>query len=93
MDETTPFDAASPVEPTLTEKAQRHWATEWRSYFMTPDPTSTSQYITDWISLTEGEFYKIEGFMMEYTNSDHFTVSVEYQQTDSTGHHHANKEI
>ena len=31
--------------------------------------------------------------MMEYTGSDHFTVSVEYEQADSTGHHHANKEI
>ena len=30
---------------------------------------------------------------MEYTGSDHFTVSVEYEQADSTGHHHANKEI
>lgn len=43
--------------------------------------------------MEEGEFYFIEGFMLEYTGSDHYTVSVEYEQADSTGHHHANKEV
>lgn len=41
-----------------------------------------------------GEYYKIEGFMMEYAgDDDHFTVSVEFEQADSTGHHHAMKEV
>jgi hypothetical protein len=30
---------------------------------------------------------------MEYTGGDHFTAAVEFEKTDSTGHHHANKEI
>lgn len=93
FDENTPFNAANPVEPTLTEKASRVWPTEWRHYFMIPDASDANQYISDWVSLTEGEFYKIEGYMMETWGDDHFTVSVEYQQADSTGHHHANKEI
>jgi len=40
-----------------------------------------------------GEFYKMEGFMMEYTGDDHYTVSVEFEKADTAGHHHANKEI
>ena len=35
----------------------------------------------------------MEGSLTEYSSGDHFTVSVEYEQADSTGHHHANKEI
>jgi hypothetical protein len=30
---------------------------------------------------------------MEWSGSDHFTVAVEFEKTDSTGHHHANKEV
>lgn len=43
--------------------------------------------------MEEGEFYSIEGFMLEYSGSDHYTVSVEFEQADTAGHHHANKEI
>ena len=42
MDETTPFNAASPVEPVLTEKANRDSASEWRHYFVTPDVSDAS---------------------------------------------------
>jgi len=79
FDETTPFDATNPVEPSLTQKANRDSPTEWRHYFMTPDAADASQYISDWVALTEGEFYKIEGYLMEYSGDDHFTVSVEYE--------------
>lgn len=60
---------------------------------MEPDPESSTQFRSDWIALEEGGFYKIEGFLMEYSGSDHFTVSVEFEMEDSTGHHHANKEV
>lgn len=39
----------------------------------------TSEAVSDWVPLSEGEFYKIEGFMFEYTGTDHFTVSVEFE--------------
>ena len=93
LDSTSPFNAASPVEPTLAEVASRHWETEWRHYFITPEVDDINQYITEWVPLQAGEFYKIEGYMMEWTSSDHFTVSVEFEQADSTSHHHATKEI
>ena len=43
--------------------------------------------------MEEGEFYSIEGLMLEYSGDDHFTVSVEYEQADTAGHHHANKAV
>ena len=43
--------------------------------------------------MEEGEFYSIEGFMLEYTGEDHYTVSVEFEQADTAGHHQANKEV
>ena len=93
LDSTNKFDAASPVEPELAQIAIRHGPSNWRDYLMEPDPNSSSQYRSDWIELEEGEFYKIEGFLLEYDGSDHFTVSVEFEMEDSTGHHHANKEV
>ena len=35
----------------------------------------------------------MEGILLEFTGDDHFTVSVEFEQADTAGHHHANKEI
>ena len=31
--------------------------------------------------------------MLQYTGDDHFTVSVEFEQADTAGHHHASKEV
>ena len=54
---------------------------------------STTQHKSDWIDLTIGEYYKIEGYQIEWSGNDHFTVAVEYEMTDSSTYHHANKEI
>jgi len=93
FDSTNKFVKNAPVEPSRDEIAIRHWATGWRNYLLTPEEGHGNQYQSAWIALEEGEFYSIEGFMLEYTSSDHFTVSMEYEQADTTGHHHANKEI
>ena len=95
IDETNKWDRSAPVEPDAQQIAIRHSATGWRNYLLEPEPESSSQYRSDWIALEEGEFYKIEGFMMEYTGSDHYTVSVEFEATkeETAGHHHAGKEV
>ena len=54
---------------------------------------STTVHKSEWIDLTIGEYYKIEGYQIEWSGSDHFTAVVEYEMTDSSSHHHANKEI
>jgi hypothetical protein len=59
---------------------------------VTPDVDS-HQYISDWIDLAAGEFYKIEGYAMEWSGTDHFTASVEFEKADTAGYHHTNKEI
>jgi hypothetical protein len=60
---------------------------------MPNDPESSNVHQSNWTDLNAGEFYKIEGYAMEWSGSDHFTVAVEFEKTDSTGHHHANKEV
>ena len=37
------------------------------------------QRISDWVELTEGQYYYIEGDMKEAAGGDHFTVSVEIE--------------
>ena len=54
---------------------------------------SSTQHKSDWIDLTIGEYYKIEGYQIEWNGGDHFTAAVEYEMTDSSTYHHANKEI
>ena len=93
IDTTNKYDKDAPVEPSREQIAIRHWATSWRNYLITPEEEASNQYQSEWIAMEEGEFYSIEGFMLEYTGSDHFTVSMEYEQADTAGHHHANKEV
>lgn len=93
LDGTNKFDKSTPVEPTKEQIAIRHWATGWRNYLLTPAEDSSNQYQSEWIAMEEGQFYAIEGFMLEYSSGDHFTVSVEFEQADTAGHHQANKEI
>jgi len=93
MDSSSPWNKAAPQEPTLIEIARKDGAsTGFRNYFMTPNPEG-NQYISEWIALTKGEFYKIEAKHLEYGGSDDLTVSVEFEKEDTTGHHHAAKEI
>jgi len=49
--------------------------------------------ISEWVELEKGKHYYIEGDMQEGGGSDHFTVSVEIEQKDTKGHHHAVKEV
>jgi hypothetical protein len=93
LDQTNKFVKDAPVEPSREQIAIRHWATGWRNYLLTPGEEDSNQYQSDWIPMEEGEFYSIEGFMLEYSSGDHFTVSVEFEQADTAGHHHANKEV
>jgi hypothetical protein len=51
------------------------------------------EWISDWVSLVEGEKYPIEGRHLEKWWSDHMTVSVEVEQTAIVGHPHSVKEV
>ena len=71
----------------------RHWWTNWREYHQPQDTTSSNKWQSDWIALEAGEYYQVIGQHGEYTGShDHATVSVEFEKTGTTGHHHATKE-
>ena len=93
LDQTNKFDKEDYTAPDIAQIAIRHSASAWRDYIMVPDEGSSSQYQSEWIPMEAGEFYKIEGFHLEYGSSDHFTISVEFEKEDTAGHHHANKEV
>jgi hypothetical protein len=48
---------------------------------------------SDWVALTEGESYYIEGLHYDYDWHNHFSVAVEIEQTVIEGHHHSLKEV
>jgi hypothetical protein len=53
---------------------------------------------SEWIALTEGEFYPVKGYLREGGGHDHYTVAVEYeipeiQAENFEDHHHLSKEI
>ena len=93
LDDANKFDKENYVAPDITQIAIRHSNTSWRNYILIPSEDSSHQYQSEWIAMEGGEFYAIEGFALQYTGGDHFTVSVEFEQEDTVGHHHANKEV
>jgi hypothetical protein len=55
--------------------------------------SSSVKRISDWVQLSEGQNYYVEGAGIDTTNSDSFSVAVEIEQTAMTGHYHAMKEV
>ena len=74
-----------------TELVKTFRGTNYRDWW----ETSGSEYkkISDWVSLTEGEHYYIEGQHLEGNGNDHFSAAVEIEQSEIVGHHHSMKEI
>jgi len=73
---------------TKTQLTYRSWATTRRQFFR--------QYYdakSDWVNLTEGEKYYVEASHREGNGGDHMAVAVEIEQANTTGHHHAMKEV
>lgn len=79
----------------------RNWWTYHRNYYIgyavgreDQEGNTVNTYISDWITLTGGEYYPIKADHYNGGSSGHATVSVEFKQTESTaGHHHAGREI
>ena len=66
LDSANPFDEANPKTPNATMIAYRYGATNWREYFFengaqTLTPSQNDKHISDWITLSEGKYYYIEG--------------------------------
>lgn len=73
---------------TLTRMATRTWATTRRQYFR-----QWYDAKSDWVNLTAGEKYYVQGSHVERWGSDHMSVGVEIEMANSTGYHHAMKEV
>lgn len=90
FDSTNPLSSNLPFTPSTI--AQRWWAGDWRDYFDPPSIDDDNQYISDWIMLTQDEYYKIDAYHTQGSGSAHFTVSVEFKSGGSPGHPMATKE-
>ena len=93
LDQTNKFDKESFTAPDITQISIRHGASAWRDYIMVKHQDSSSEYQSEWIPMEAGSFYNFEGFHMEYVSSDHFSISLEFQQVDTACHYHANVAI
>jgi len=75
---------------TNTEIIVENYAwTYYRNWFQSG---KAAGLVSEWISLTEGEYYYIEGNHYEGGGGDHFTAAVEIEQTEIVGHHESVKE-
>jgi len=64
--------------------------TPYRSYF---SANRANWKISEWVNLTAGEEYYLNGAMIENTGGDHMQVAVEIEQSAIQKHHHGMKEI
>lgn len=90
----TPFNAASPVEPTWTQIAVRYWGSQWRHHFMSNEHYGTNIVQSEWLALTEGELYPIQAFHVQHNNGEHISVGVEFEDaTDTSANFNTAREV
>jgi hypothetical protein len=77
----------------VTELNMNWRATDYRDFWETRNGHLETKRISEWVALTEGEHYYIEGKHLEGTGGDHFSTAVEIEQSDIIGHHHSMREI
>lgn len=65
----------------------------YRDWYETRATTFQTNQISEWVNLTEGEPYFLEGVTYEGGGGDHFSIAVEIEQNDTIGHHHSMREV
>lgn len=65
----------------------------YRDYFRRQLQWVRNDLVTEWFSLEEGKEYYLEARHNEGNGGDYLTVSVEIEQDDMIGHHHAMREV
>ena len=98
LDPLNPFGAVDMNMEThpqeLQEIATNQGHMAWRDYLQMPDPADASKkYISDWQTLTAGEYYKIESYLVEGGGNDYLSVAVEFEKSGTSTHHHTNREV
>jgi hypothetical protein len=83
---TTSMEAKSP-----TKLVSSTYNTDYRDWWETRG--TNNKRISDWVTLTAGEYYYIEANHLEGTGGDFFTAAVEIEKSNAAGHHHAMKEV
>ena len=78
---------------TTATTAGRYSAVGYRQYHHPIPEGSSHKWVSDWITLEKGEYYQVESTHLEYSHSDHATVSVEFEKTGDFKHHHKSKAV
>jgi hypothetical protein len=81
-----PYDPVSPVSISLVEIAQQWYFKGWRQYYHS-DPDQ-GQFVSNWISLEAGKFYKLRAQHRDMGGGMFATISVEYRNGDQTFENH-----
>jgi len=82
LDAANPWDPVNPPTTSLTEIGQQWYFKGWREYHHT-DPNQ-GKFVTDWIQMTGGSYYKIRGVHKDGGGGMFSTVSMEYKKDGST---------
>lgn len=79
LDSSNPYDPSVPVTTTLVEIGQQNWYRGYREYYhVEPATSSAGKFVTDYITLTAGTYYKLRGQHRDTGGGMFSTVSVEY---------------
>jgi PA14 domain len=94
LDSTNPYDASSPVTTTLVQIGYQGWFKSWRQYNQNDNPNSSQgNFVTNWITLEAGKYYKLRGQHRD-TGGDYWsTVSLEFKKPGSEDHPMAAKAV
>jgi hypothetical protein len=90
LDSTSPLSANVPFTPETI--ANRWWYSGWRDYLDPPHADDSSQSQSRWITLQEGQYYKIKAIHQNGKGESHMTVSVEIKAPGQGPHRSAAKE-
>jgi hypothetical protein len=82
------LDTSNPLSKTRMTIV--HGNTPRRVFFKNYNDAAAS---SDWVNLTEGEKYYVEASHLEGSGGDHMSVGVEIEMANSTGYHHAMREV
>jgi hypothetical protein len=93
LDENAYDPATQSAAPTFIDNdaiARRSHYSLWRDFYSEyPFTTSASS----WITLEKDQFYPVQAYLREHRHEDHMSVAVEFETTDTQGHHHAGREV
>jgi hypothetical protein len=95
LDSTNTYNPSDPNSQDSLQQLLSCSGTGWRNYLLDKYNGQTSTRISDWITLAQGEYYKIKAVEIysRHWTDYHMTVAVEFEKSNTVGMHHSNREV